>query len=74
MEVTRSSISDVVGFPSQVVKSWYISVETLMNAKEPEEVSWGRVGCCAALAFPERGVKVVATAENGAFTNVETLC
>ena len=51
-----------------------ISVITLVDAKQAEEVRWDLVRGGAGLALLEQGVQVVRLAEDCALTDVKTLC
>ena len=48
-------------------------METLMDPKQPEEVSWWFIGGGTALPLPICSVEVVALGEESPFTHVEGL-
>jgi len=73
VKVSREGVGDMVGEACDVVESWYISVVPLVNAEQPEEVRRGGVRGGAALALPERGVEVIAFADDSPFTGVKGL-
>jgi hypothetical protein len=73
VKISREGICNVVGEASNVVETRDVTVVTLVNAKQSEEISWRRVGSGAAFALPKSGVEVVALADNGAFARVKGL-
>ena len=60
MKVAVEGVSYVIEEARKVVKTWYIAVEPLINAKQPQEICWRGVSGGTTLALPESGVKVVA--------------
>ena len=50
----------MVGSAGNVVKTWDVAMDALVNTKEPEEVRRRGCGGRAAFAFPERCAEVVA--------------
>ena len=50
-----------------------ISVEALMDSKEPQQMSGDLFSSSAALSLPKQGIEVVCFAENRTFANVERL-
>jgi hypothetical protein len=56
-----------------VIEAWDVTVDALVNTKEPEQVGWRFVGCCASFPFPEGGTKIVTLGEDRSFTDVEAV-
>ena len=61
----------MIGKASNVVEPRDVTVVTLVNAKQSEEISWRRVGSGAAFALPKSGVEVVALTDDSALACVE---
>ena len=73
IKFAREGIGNVVGGSRNVVEAWDVAVETLMNAKKPQQVSRGLVGGGATFSFPEGGTKVVAFGEDCPLADVEAV-
>ena len=73
MEVPRQCVSDVIREAREVVEAGQVAMVPLVDAKQAEEVRGSRVRCGAALALPERGVQVVASADRSALARVKGL-
>ena len=63
----------MVGGAREVVKTWDIAMETLVDPEQPEEVSRRLVGGGAALPLPVGSIEVVALGKESTFTHVEGL-
>jgi hypothetical protein len=73
IEYGREGISNWVGLSKEIIKKRNISMETLVNAKHAEEVSWCRVSCSATLLLPKCCVQVVTFAKDCLLSHVKGL-
>ena len=55
-KIAREGVSNVVGGTWKIVETGDVSMKTLMDTKEAEEVSGRGVGSGATFAFPEGSV------------------
>ena len=73
MKQARGVVGHWVANARDIVVPRHVSVISLVNTEETQEVSWGFFSRSAAFALPKEGSKIVGTAEDGSFPDVVVL-
>jgi hypothetical protein len=71
VKFARERIGDVVRQSRDVIEAWYVSVRSLMDAKETEEIRRRGSGGGAPFLFPEHSAEVVPFGKDRPFSYIE---